>query len=491
MHNLQKLSNRSILFPIFSGISLALSFPPFPLFLLAWVALVPVLVILSECNSRQAFGRGYLFLFAFGLINFFWLAQFVSRWTNSILLGVMPYLLVCAAFAVYGGVWAMASAKAMERKAFWAIPLIWAGVEVFRSNVPYLAFPWALLGTSVTPITAFLQPAWWGGIYFLSAVLCLFNVFVLRLGMGAEMRETKIYVMTLLVIFAGSVVSYLYEIPGEKRVFVAAQPAVDLAFSDSQTQRRLLKECVPMVLKIGSASRRDLVVLPEGISYAVENEAPRAAFPLNFTVPTIMGGQRKTSEGTYQSLFAFDGKWQYADKTRLVIFGEYVPFREQLPFLVPLFRLPTGDLIAASEVKTLKVGKTYVGGMICFEALFEEVARMHLENGAQVLVIPSMDDWYQGTGAIGHLRAVAILRAAENRVPVVRSASTGPCLVVDDRGNVVSETEVGSPSIARGEVATHPPLVSPFRKWFPYLALAFWIFFLLIPRKLVLPIGRV
>jgi len=473
-----------------SGVLLALSFPPFPFFLLAWVALVPVFITLSECDSRRAFSIGYFFLFAFGLIHFFWLAQFAARWTNSFLLGAIPYLLVCAAFAVYGGVWGMASAKAMNRKMFWAIPLIWAGVEVLRSNIPYLAFPWALLGTSVTPITAFLQPAWWGGIYFLSAVLCLFNVFVFRLGGGAEMRETKIYLIVLLGVFAGSIFSYTYEVPGEKRVFVAAQPAVDLAFSDSWTQRKLLRERVPYVVHMGSSSRRDLVVLPEGISHAYMNEPPKAVFPLDFPVPIVLGGQRKTAEGTYQSLFAYDGQWQHADKTRLVIFGEYVPFREQFPFLVPLFRLPTGDLIAAEKVKTLEVGGIRVGGMICFEALFEEVARMHLENGAQVLVIPSLDDWYRGTGAIGHLRAVAIVRAVENRIPVVRSAPTGPSLVIDDRGNVLSETMVGEPSVARGEVVVHPPVISPFRKWFPYIAFAFWIFFLFIPKVLVPNVHR-
>ncbi|MCH8273510.1 MAG: hypothetical protein IH851_01825, partial [Armatimonadetes bacterium] len=174
-------------------------------------------------------------------------------------------------------------------------------------------------------------------------------------------------------------------------------------------------------------------------------------------------------------------KWQYADKTRLVIFGEYVPFRDRLGFLGG-FNLPAGDLQPGSEVTTLEVGGIRVGSLLCFEALFEEVAREHAANGAELLAVMSLDDWYQRTGAIEMLKAAAVLRAVENRLPVVRSAPLGPSLIVDERGRILAEAAVGETTAVRAEVTLAPSRPFRLRYVFPWLALGVWLLFTLWRR---------
>jgi apolipoprotein N-acyltransferase len=166
----------------------------------------------------------------------------------------------------------------------------------------------------------------------------------------------------------------------------------------------------------------------------------------------------------HQSAFAYDGKWSYADKTRLVIFGEYVPFREYLPFL-DSFRLPGGDLTPGDRVKALSV----VGPILCFEALFPDVALQQQVNGARLLAVMSIDDWYMGTNAPEQLRAASIWRAVECGLPLVRSAGLGFTLACNSRGRVIAEAPLGEQVPLRVELRV--PVEGdgfPGRGWVPW-----------------------
>jgi apolipoprotein N-acyltransferase len=475
------------LWSAFGGALLALAFPPFGLMLLSFVAIAPLLIAVRGLTYWQAFGRGYVFGLVFGLPNMFWLEQFVGRWTGSFLMACVPWLAVCLAFAVYFGLFAGAAAKAWERGWPWAIPLAWAGVEAFRSLIPFLFFPWSLLSASVWRLPWMLQPAWWGGPYLLSAWICLFNVLaamVMTDGVRRPHSYLRYSIVGLGVLFS-SIGSYMQPQTGQPVRLAAVQPGVDLAFLPDWQQKAQLGEKVPRALAAGQAV--GLQVLPEGVSSWNHAPEPAAPFPLDFRSPTLMGGQRQTPSGTYQSMFAYDGKWQYADKTRLVIFGEYVPFRERLRFLEG-FNLPGGDLRPGDGVKTLQVGGLRVGGLLCFEALFEEVARKHAANGAQVLAVMSLDDWYQETGAIDALRAGAVLRAVENRIPLVRSASLGPSMIIDARGNVVAQARPRETVSLQSTVLVPPSSTpSPLRTVLPGIGIAALVLLSLLRRRTVVP----
>jgi apolipoprotein N-acyltransferase len=124
-----------------------------------------------------------------------------------------------------------------------------------------------------------------------------------------------------------------------------------------------------------------------------------------------------------------------------------------------------------------------VAPLLCFEALFEEVARAHADNGAEVLAILSLDDWYQNTGAIDCLRAAAVLRAVENRLPTVRSAPLGPSMIVDAKGNVLSETKPRENAAAQSLVHSQHSEANVMRALFPYFALVALLALCLFPVR--------
>jgi len=77
---------------------------------------------------------------------------------------------------------------------------------------------------------------------------------------------------------------------------------------------------------------------------------------------------------------------------------------------------------------------------VCFESLFPAVWRAQAKAGAQFFVNISNDGWFPGDAApYQHLR-INILRAVENRRPLLRSTNTGVSAWVDALGNVKFET---------------------------------------------------
>ena len=451
--------------PIFGGFLHALAFPPFGFMLLALVSITPLLIAVRNASGKHAFWRGYLFGLVFGLPNMFWLHAFVSRWTGSWLLGAVPWLLVCGAFALYFGLFGWLAGRAWKLGWLWAIPLCWAAVEVFRSKIPILFYPWSLNGGALYKLPAFVQSAHILGEFFVGAWLCTIAL-VAAMAMCRDQFKPRVYwryAAVCLAVLGGSIALYMVPPAGETKTYGSVQPGVDLAFTPIGQQQGLLSERIPEALSTVSSRRTDLLVLPEGIGrWRAGAEQPDIVFDAAGLGNVVVGGQRAANGASFQSAFGFDGnRWSAVDKTRLVIFGEYVPFRDQLPFL-EAFDVPSGDLRPGKEIGTLELEGLKVAPVLCFEALFEEVSRVSASRGAEVIAISSIDDWYQGTGAIQALISGAVMRAIENGLPAVRSASLGPSAIIDARGNIIAYAEEGETRTIVAEAAargskTHIP----------------------------------
>nr|WP_139980561.1 carbon-nitrogen hydrolase family protein [Nocardioides litoris] len=95
-----------------------------------------------------------------------------------------------------------------------------------------------------------------------------------------------------------------------------------------------------------------------------------------------------------------------------------------------------------------------VGLMTCYDLRFPEMARMLVDAGAEVLVVPAA--WVAGPRKVDHWRTLARARAIENTVYVVAAAQPGPrycghSTVVDPLGDVLVEAGDG-PEVVRAEL---------------------------------------
>jgi predicted amidohydrolase len=98
------------------------------------------------------------------------------------------------------------------------------------------------------------------------------------------------------------------------------------------------------------------------------------------------------------------------------------------------------------EPAVVDLGGFRLGLMTCYDLRFPELARLLVDRGADVLVVPTA--WVAGPRKVDHWRTLSRARAIENTVYVVAAAQPGPrysghSLVVDPMGEVVVEAGEG------------------------------------------------
>ncbi|HWD42081.1 MAG TPA: apolipoprotein N-acyltransferase [Fimbriimonas sp.] len=461
---------------ICSALLLLLAFPPFNLEPLVFVALAPWLVSLEGARTRGAWRRGYIFGLTFGLGQLHFIYELTARWTGSIGLGMVPWLIASVLMALYFGLAGLVIAISIRKRWLWAIPLLWAGIEVFRSYLPVFAFPWGLLASPLWRFPILIQCAHWGTIYLVSAWVVAINLLWLGLRKKGYRPMLKRIGAVSFVVAAVSVGTYLLPSNIEQVPVTIGQTGIDMAFGDPDLQRFRTDQQAARMVEQGLQNKSRLLVLPEGIA-GVRGAPPfRLPFALDSRLPTLFGAERFRDSSIYQSAIGFDGDWKFADKTRLVIFGEFVPARDYLPFLKE-FHLPNGDLNASDRgTQMLTLGSLPVGPLICFEGLFPDLAYKQAHNGAHLLAVMSNDDWFMDTSAPAELRIGSIWRAVETGLPLVRAGSLGHSLAIDGRGRVIAEAPLGRPFALQVNV---PVPKEPISDWwlpvFPLVSLAFLV----------------
>jgi apolipoprotein N-acyltransferase len=126
-------------------------------------------------------------------------------------------------------------------------------------------------------------------------------------------------------------------------------------------------------------------------------------------------------------------------KTRLVPFGEYVPFRQQLGWLTRISKAAPSNMIPGDGARvmtaTLPGGHPLkLGVLICFEAAFPDMSRVDTRHGARLIVYQTSDSTFQGSWAPAQHASLSAVRAAETGRPVVQAALTGVTAAFDAQG---------------------------------------------------------
>ena len=129
------------------------------------------------------------------------------------------------------------------------------------------------------------------------------------------------------------------------------------------------------------------------------------------------------------------------DKTHLVPFGEYVPFKKWLPFLGKIVA-QVGDFRAGKKGRTLAWRDQQLGIQICYEIIFPGLSRAMVRNGASLLVNITNDAWFGKTSGPYQHFSMTIFRAVENRRALARSANTGISGFIDPAGRILASTEL-------------------------------------------------
>ena len=466
--------------------------------LLAWLALVPLLLAL---NGLSVAGGAVLGLVT-GLCFFAPLLRFVGMF------GAVPWLglsVVEAAFCVAFGA---SAAVIMRRRVSWAVvPAVaaaWSSIEFLRGHAGALALTLGDLGYSQASVRPVLQTASLGSHYGVGTLLALVNVatawFILtrsRLRPPQERRSGAIALVAVALLVGAALLwgrarcAEPVRGPGFVAAVMQGNFSADVD-APPDLAAFFLTQSISIYDRLTARAAADgagLVVWPETAVPVRMNRAPEAEAAVGaiarrrglwIVAGTFDAGRRGE---LYNSAWLFTPQGQAFgrySKRRLVLFGEYVPFRKRLPWL-ERYPIRQYDFAAGRELLLLRAGPARLGPLICYESLFPEMTREVVGEGAELLVILTSDAWAeQSRSELRQHAACSVFRAVESHRYVLRAAKTGITWIVSPTGRILDELPpfVEGYAVARVAALRQRTVYQRYGNWPLVIA---WSFSLLLP----------
>lgn len=435
-----------------AGVAAGLSFEPYH-----WAYLLPLAVaaltwLCVGLRARSGFWLGFVFGTGFMLVLLPWLTVIaVYAW--------VPLALTEGVFYGIAGLTTAVLTSPGARVRWWPLwtACSWVLLEALRGWVPFGGFPWGRLAFAVedTPLAPAFAYVGAPGVTFLVALLGVTAAWAALRVRRTPARAVAGLVAACVLAGAAAVVPWRATGPGDPQVRVAAvQGNVPGKGLNAFAERRLvLDNHVQATLDLarrieaGEAEQPDLVVWPENSSdidpYADPGaRADIAGAAVAVRAPLLMGavvGDR-VDTGWYNRAIVWSRTGEpgaYYDKTHPVPFGEYIPLRSLLaPRISALQQIPN-DMVRGTRPGVLQVGPARAGVLMCFEVAYDGLLRDLVNDGADVIVVPTNNATYTGTGQIEQQFAMSRLRAIETGRYVVVASTNGISGIVAPDGSVV------------------------------------------------------
>lgn len=448
-----------------SGAAYAVCFPPISLGVVAWVGLVPLLVVVLRASPLRAAAYGALWALVATCGVAWWLPRMLEAYFGlstleswlgliaaALLINALPY----AAFAAW-------LAWLKDRRT--VTPLLVAsswGVAEFARAQGWLANPFALIAYTQHE-SPFAQVADLVGPYGLGMLVVAVNAALAhallstRTGVGrlGPLAATALVIAAAFGYGTWRLAQDFGE--GEALPVVVVQGGIARELVWDRSTREANLERYLQLTEQEDAARARLVFWPEfAIDFYLNEPTPWRAQLLERVRARgsdLVAGAAHYQLGTnrvryHNSVYVIDGDGFVADrydKQRLVPFAEYGPLGDFL-------RAKTAVYAPGGEPRVLRTDAARVGAFLCGEVLFPEIARELARQGAEVLANPSNDYWFGHPSASLHQLQMASLRAIENRRWLVRPTATGVSALIDPHGHTVARSGTAGAEVLSGSL---------------------------------------
>jgi apolipoprotein N-acyltransferase len=435
-----------------------LAFPAPSWWWLAWVGLVPWLLVVRRApTAREAATSGWAAAAGFLVGMHHWLLPTTGPFL-AVVAAALGLLWVPWSIAAW---WLLSGRPCMRRTvgAMLALPTGWVLIETARSWSS-LGGPWGLLGASQWKMPALLSSASVGGVWLVGLLIVLSNVAVTTAVIAASPRVRVVAALVAAAAVGVGPLGYALQSPPQvDRVLRVAvvQPGVvhgpqaRLARGEQLT-RDLPDRRYDLVVWGESSVGFDLFSRPDLLARLTELSAQRGADLLvNVDARDPDGAIRKTSV-----LLDSRGVVARYDKMRLVPFGEYVPFRKALGWLSVITKAAAEDRHRGRRIVVMRSGDLAFTPLVCFESAFPDMSRRAARSGAQLLVFQSATSTFQGSWAPAQHATLAAVRAVETGRPALHATLTGTTAAFDSQGHRLAWLDTHH----RGTVVVSVPLAA-------------------------------
>ena len=362
----------------------------------------------DQPNVRRAFYFGL----ATGLLSYAPQLFFFFRIFN--VAAVVLWLVLAFWVGLFAAIVCGSARRWGKVKTAWLIPIIWTGIEYFRSELYFLKFSWMNIGYAM-PIGSALF-GMYGVALLIFSVATFFSLW----------RQIKMSLLQVVGLFVALqilfVLSHGYNGNGSHH------PPTNVNLVGVQMEFPL-QNVIPQILNQALAKNTNaaIFVLSE---YSLDGGVPDSLKNWcrdNSRFLVIGGKDFVTNDVYYNTAFVVGTN------------GEIV-FKQVKS--VPIQFFHDGLPAPKQEVWNSPWGK--IGICICYDLSYTRVTDELVRQGAQLLIVPTMDVDFWGRHQHELHSRVAPVRAAEYGIPIFRVASSGISQAVTGGGNVVAQTSIGS-----------------------------------------------
>jgi len=466
---------------VLGGLLLSASFAPLGVAAAAWIA--PGLILFSALGATggHAFRIGFVAGWVHFLSSLYWLLRMPFTWHGIPLAPGLGWLALSAYCAIYPAVWVwlcwklfpgqpgptrFLSAGWLHRLAWaFATGAIWTALEFARGKI-LTGFPWNFVGASQYQLLPLIQVAATTGIYGVSFLVVWTSVSLCGAALALARRPAAqslwvgaglpLLTVAGLASFGAEKVASVPPPAREMKVAMVQPGIPQTEIWDSSRDMARFNTVLdlsgqalasgPRLLLWPESAVPDLTPeIQQAIAQLVHQHKTWIIFCAGTTEPSAAGATEEFNsallcnpEGGLESIY---------HKRRLVIFGEYVPLVRWLPFLKWLTPVGGDQTPGNRPVQfEIKNPPAKMSVLICFEDMFAQEAREHVEADTDFLINLSNDGWFGHGPEQWQQAASGIFRAVENGVPLLRCTNDGltcwadaqgrVCQILSDSGNV-------------------------------------------------------
>jgi len=180
----------------------------------------------------------------------------------------------------------------------------------------------------------------------------------------------------------------------------------------------------------------------------------------------LIGAFERNNGSYYNGVFTLGtADEQHYRKQHLVPFGEFIPLRPLLGWLINgVLDIPMGDLARGDARQApLAVAGQRVAANICYEDVFgEEIIRALPQ--ATLLVNFTNDAWYGHSHAAAQHNQISQLRALESGRMMLRATNTGVTSIIGADGNVLQQLPQHQEAVLKGMAQGYTG-ITPYVRW--------------------------
>ncbi|MHB8746484.1 MAG: apolipoprotein N-acyltransferase [Gammaproteobacteria bacterium] len=470
-----------------AGASLPLAFAPFNFYLLGLLAPALLFWMWRDVTPGRAAWRGWLFgLGQFG-VGVSWVYISIYTFGHAPVVVTLGLTVAFIAFlALYPAVLGALSLRwfpvddRWRRLIVW--PAAWALLEWLRGWL-LSGFPWLAIGYSQTdtPLAAY------------APVLGVFGVsWLLAVGAAAVTLLPRISAMLVLlaIVFGGVALERVAwtHAAGPPRKVALIQGNISQAVKWQAEQREPTLELYRDLTR--AHWNNDLIVWPETAvpifydqvakTFIADMQAEARAHHVDL----LLGIPVQDAAGNhyYNAMMSLGARQDFYRKRHLVPFGEYLPLRPLLGWLLDYLHIPMSDFSAGPIDQPLVHAAGHAAGLsICYEDAFGEETINDLPAAAY-LVNVSNDAWFGDSLAPHQHLQIARLRALETGRYLLRATNTGISAIIGPQGQVLARSPQFQVTVLSG-VMQPMAGATPYVRWGNYalvsllvslLVAAFW-----------------